>query len=281
MSIESMSPPEIDGQIAELGIALAKVHAEAAGVEGRLARSEAAKRPWDRLSATEVEKLQDRLAELADQAGSLNAAMRPYEEEYARRGGWTRAYLVQNPGGHLHKATSCSTCYPTTQFAWLTYLSGQDEAGIVEEAGERACTVCYPQAPVNVLQRASRLRPDVEARAEIETRRSEKAQKAAEKAAKAITMPDGSPLRTRYSEARTVVSAWREAVGAAASLLWYSADHPSAPEWRDFIDRAVEALSAKLDRDPEGIREEIARKAEAKHKRDSKEAEKYRAALGL
>src|SRR5699024_1181900 len=64
------------------------------------------------------------------------------------RGGWNRAFLVAGAGGHVHSSTDCSTCRPTTQYAWMTNYSGADEDTIVSDAGYRACTVCYPSAPV-------------------------------------------------------------------------------------------------------------------------------------
>jgi hypothetical protein len=46
---------------------------------------------------------------------------------------------------------NCSTCNRgerPTQFQWMTDYSGMGEAQIVAAAGWRACTVCYPTAPV-------------------------------------------------------------------------------------------------------------------------------------
>ena len=73
--------------------------------------------------------------------------MMPYLHEYQRRGRWTRCYVV--PGGHFHSTVSCPTCNhlgKPTDFNWRTDLSGQPESRIVELAGDRACTVCYPSA---------------------------------------------------------------------------------------------------------------------------------------
>lgn len=72
-------------------------------------------------------------------------------DEYNRRGGWTRAYLCLTPGGHVHASAYCSTLNngPTSSdVALLPQYSGQDEDTIVKDAGYRACTVCYPSAPV-------------------------------------------------------------------------------------------------------------------------------------
>lgn len=41
-------------------------------------------------------------------------------EAFRIRGGWNRAFLVANANGHAHSSMGCSTCRPTTQYAWLT-----------------------------------------------------------------------------------------------------------------------------------------------------------------
>lgn len=71
----------------------------------------------------------------------------PFTSEFERRGRWTRFFLVQNNGGHIHSSMNCSTCYPTTEFGWLPELSGKTEPDAVAEHGAILCTVCYPSAP--------------------------------------------------------------------------------------------------------------------------------------
>ena len=62
--------------------------------------------------------------------------------------GWSRFFLVANAGGHIHSSRHCSTCFPTTQFSWLTDLSGQTEGEAVDAHGAILCSVCFPSAPV-------------------------------------------------------------------------------------------------------------------------------------
>ncbi len=69
--------------------------------------------------------------------------------------GWSRAFIVS--GGHVHSSTNCHTCFTITVFYGVPQCSGMNEDEIVELAGERACTVCYPTAPVDVLKRKSQL----------------------------------------------------------------------------------------------------------------------------
>ena len=76
-------------------------------------------------------------------------------------------------------------------------LADCDEDEMVAQYGEMACTVCFPAAPTykgfgdgtSSLARYSE--------AEQAARQAEKDAKAAAKAAKAITQPDGQPLRER------------------------------------------------------------------------------------
>ena len=51
----------------------------------------------------------------------------------------------------------CNTCFPTTRYNWLVQYSNDDEKTIVEDAGQDACTICYPSAPADVLNRPSRI----------------------------------------------------------------------------------------------------------------------------
>lgn len=75
-------------------------------------------------------------------------AFRAFSEASAKYEGWSRFFIVNNAGGHIHWTMSCSTCYPTTDFGWLPNLSGLTEADAVEEWGGILCSVCFPSAPV-------------------------------------------------------------------------------------------------------------------------------------
>lgn len=70
-------------------------------------------------------------------------AQLPLNNEFTRRGGWKRYYVV--PKGHVHREMTCSTCHPTTVFGWLTELSACDEIAMVEVHGDLACAVCFPE----------------------------------------------------------------------------------------------------------------------------------------
>lgn len=156
-------------------------------------------------------------------AQAASDANRLLQAEYVRRGGWTRAYLVDNADGHVHRSTNCSTWRASTRYHWLTELSGHAESEIVELAGERACTVCYPTAPVDVLKRPSKLEGPAQraAREAAEHRAAEKAVRDAKRIEKAATR-DGSPLvishhgawetfRTEQSATNWLVGHWFDA----------------------------------------------------------------------
>jgi len=137
----------------------------------------------DRLQV-ELEANQAKLAE-------VNAKIAPLDAEYSLRP-WTRAFVV--PHGHVHSSMYCTTCYPSTEFCWMPSYSGADEAKIVLDAGSRACTICYPSAPVDrpTVMYTDNERKDMEVQA---ARRAELEVKRAAKAAKAIVAADGSVLR--------------------------------------------------------------------------------------
>lgn len=85
--------------------------------------------------------------EWVEKTAALASEELSYESEFRRRGGWNRYFLVTNADGHVHRGMNCSTCHLTTQYAWLIDLADCDETKMVEEYGEKACTVCFPDAP--------------------------------------------------------------------------------------------------------------------------------------
>ncbi len=93
--------------------------------------------------------LQDKLFKVGNQILDLDAI---YDQDP-----WTRAFLVIASNGHVHSSMDCSTCFPTTRYNWLVQYSNDDEKTIVEDAGQDACTICYPSAPADVLNRPSRI----------------------------------------------------------------------------------------------------------------------------
>jgi hypothetical protein len=213
-----------------------------------------------------AEALQD-LAEAQNALEANEVAQRPLREAYSLRP-WTRAFLVTD--GHVHSSMECSTCFPTTAFTWLTQFSDHDEAEIVEAAGERACTVCYPSAPtLRSFEKASALFTEEEAErnAAREQRAAEKAARNAKKIEKALN-PDGSEFVIR-------VDGWTEhfktetaAVQWAVRTMADGYAHQQTQEYIDARNAIFEAVARKHNKPVEQVRQEIDAKVQAKIKRD-------------
>lgn len=126
-----------------------------------------------RYGAAAQERALKRISSLEVKLEVVRAELAPLAV-IAAAGKWTRFVLV--PGGHVHRP-ACSTLRFTTARYIMPEYSGADEAELVEIAGEAACTVCFPTAPVD---RPSRIPVLVEER---EAREAEKATRAAKKVA--------------------------------------------------------------------------------------------------
>lgn len=221
-------------------------------------------KPWERTAAVEA---WDAWEDLQEEVRRVQGEIALRNDEFNRRGGWTRAFIV--PGGHVHSSMDCSSCYPTTKFGWMPELSGDDEDEIVGKAGERACTVCYPTAPVDVLSRPTSLWTEDEkkAQADREVRAQAKAKKAAEAAAKAPTK-SGEPLRVKVKGSLTEVFKTER-----AALNWLLGQEENRMVWGytvdlDALEVVYEALSEKREIPVHTLRHEIVTKVSKKAKRN-------------
>lgn len=221
----------------------------------------------------------ERVEALNHELASIASQMKPYDREFARRGGWTRAFLVSNGNGHVHKDMNCSTCRPTTQYHWVTELSGHDESEVVDAAGERACTCCYPSAPAEVRERATRLfTPDeVEQQQAREARAEAARQRDAAKIAKALT-PDGSPFkvectrngypsRERFATERAATT-WM--VSNMADYQGWMRDRTMDDSMREAHEDIITAIAEKHSKPVEEVRADIEKKVQAKVRRDAR-----------
>ena len=208
------------------------------------------------------------------------------QEAFRIRGGWNRAFLVANAGGHVHSSTACSTCRPTTQYAWMTDYSGADEENIVADAGYRACTVCYPSAPVGDERSLPTKMLTDEEKHDAEMREKERAAREAKKAKAAANAPTatGEPLTVRsgtsqYPEAlkteRTARTWAIDGVLDEASFVAYreqfddaDTDFPGSDVNRSSREVIVESLAEKHDTDADTIRDDLCKRAHAKAKRE-------------
>jgi hypothetical protein len=147
---------------------------------------------WTKRTARDGVRLCDDLADAIEDLANLNAESLPYENEYVRRGAWSRYFLVQDTDGHIHRSMHCQTCNREgrpTRFSWLIELSGKDERDLTDEVGPNACTVCFPWAET------IRAEFDAETRQiKADAKAAEKAEKARIAAEKGITTPEGDKL---------------------------------------------------------------------------------------
>ena len=182
---------------------------------------------------------------------------------------WNRAFLVlPDVGmGHVHKSRACSTTYPTTRWAWLPDYSGSDEARIVSDAGERACTICYPSAPVGTLDKPTKIysKGELSAIDARKARNEERAQKLAETISKAATK-NGDELvitlggyRERFKTERSAMI-W--AVGAFGGY-----NNPREEQLAGIMVVAA-SIAEKRGVNISEVLQEIQDKGDAKRKRD-------------
>jgi hypothetical protein len=191
---------------------------------------------------------------------------------------WSRFWLVTNTGGHVHRNTRCTTCFPTTQYAFLPDYSGSTDEELIEAGGSSICTVCFPDAPVDKLQREGTIEaPDK--KAAREERERAKAEREAKKAAKAITSPDGTALRlsgTWGETVRTESRAQSIAVDFLSTELAIEAGKYSIAN-KDYRaekqadnELLVAALAHKRNQTKDEVLADLNKKAATKYKRDWK-----------
>jgi len=236
----NMTPLEIDTLLSDNYEQRFKLHFNIRAEEAELMRhQDRIDRNPDRdhsYARTQIEEIQAQLTNMHVKYADLVEAAMPLMAEYDRRP-WNRYFLVKNANGHVHRGTDCTTCFRDTQYGWLVELADCDESAMVEEWGERACTVCFPDAPTNPLyHRPARI--DREAQ---EAKAAEKAAKAAAKAEKAITDVDGSELRVDGETFRTKVAARNGLSQAIQNSVWYGSRNGQYATDALHLARALEA----------------------------------------
>ena len=272
MDVTTSTPAQIDTEIARLSGVIAGAETVFENGLATIARIDAAQATYERdYPWNSQEKRAEAVAAVSKADAAAHQArteMAPLVDEFVARGGWTRFYLVVSAGGHVHPTRGCTTCFPTTKYAWLTDYSGMTHEALVEEAGAMACTVCFPDAPVEVLNRATRIKYES---AEAKAKREEREAKAAAKAAAEVVV-EGLVESGRVQRARTfkTVRAVTNAIAAhLSSLCVYGMDHPTATEWVANIATMREALTAK------GAEYDYDKALAAARKRHEREARRY------
>jgi len=167
-----------------------------------------------------VEKIQKNIAELKEQKAKIQAEINKLDAIY-KQDRWTRAFLVINSNGHVHSSMDCNTCFSTTRYQWLIQYSNDDENTIVEDAGRDACTICYPSAPAEVLNRPSRIvTADKVAKAKAKAERDAKREaKLAKEKANAPTK-SGEFLYFKEGKYTEEIKTERSAVSKWFQLQW-------------------------------------------------------------
>lgn len=228
--------------------------------------------------AGEVEKKEIELTKVEATLAELKEKLAMLEGMYT---GWSRAFLVRNSNGHIHKSRSCTTCFDTTNYVWLTEMSGRDELEIAYLAGEKACTVCYAHAPSAYFLRECGLEdPEV-----VEARRIRQARKAeieAKRQKTGIWNPDGTPLKVfeyGFQTYKTEIKAERTAQSTAVNLLVGVQSMHREPREIERSNETIEtiliALAHKRGTSVEEQRALVQAKADAHIKRNAREREKW------
>jgi hypothetical protein len=175
---------------------------------------------YEKYYPTSVEKIQEsieKVAEIKSAIFKVNVQIRDLDAIY-NQDPWTRAFLVLASNGHVHSSMDCNTCFPTTRYQWLIQYSNDDEATIVDDAGKDACTICYPSAPAESLNRPSRIvTADKIAKAQAKAERE--AKKAARIAKEKANAPTASGKSLIYKEGK-----WTREIKTERSAVteWYS-----------------------------------------------------------
>jgi len=232
--------------------------------------------------ANKIPQVESEIRELVEKLGEVIKEVRRLEAFYT---GWSRAYLVSNTNGHIHSSTDCSTCFIDTRFVWLTDLSGQDRLEIAGLAGERACSVCFPDAPSEYFLRKCQLEDPAVVKAR-EERNAAKAVREAKRIAIGITNPDGSPVKVRRQLSKYLEELKTERtaqIWLVDSLLWIAefneVKQSHQVEWKAILEEDVEivliALAFKRGQEVEEVRAELQAKVAKKIVQRQRELEKW------
>jgi cytochrome c551/c552 len=251
VDITTATPAEIDAELANLGEALASQLRVMAQAKRFIERHQDG--PLASYYAQDITRETAVSEVAAANSAAIRAKMAPYNAEYIRRGAWTRYFLVDSDNGHVHSDASVTRCSRTenTLHYWLTSESGRSAEAVVADAGERACTLCFPWAPA--VGPSKYIPPTVAAKL---ARQAEKAAKAAKRAEKAITNPDGTPLRINldgyWETIETVATAQRRLVDIAFDAKY--AGRKTTDREISACQVILTALSAKLGTDVETLK---------------------------
>ena len=205
---------KIDTELAELYSQIWSINNEILIQQDYIKSTKSSRWMNDSDKASHIARYAEKIDELFIKRAPLKDQVRELNKIYISDP-WTRAFLVMNSNGHIHNTMECSTCFETTRFEWRVELSNDEEITIVEKAGEMACTVCYPSAPAEFLNKPTQIisKDQAEksvARAERETKRLAKIAK--EKASAPTLSGEALAIPSTYSDRVEYIKTERTAV---------------------------------------------------------------------
>jgi len=225
MSVTKEFAVKIDTELAELHDQIWSINEKIMAYQDYTKSTQSSRYMSDADKASHIAKYAEKIDELFAQRTPLKNRVFALNEIYASDP-WTRAFLVTNTNGHVHSSMDCNTCFDTTRYNWLIQYSNDDEATIVEDAGQDACTVCYPSAPAEVLNRPSRIvTADKIAKAQAQAEREAKRQAKIAKAKASAPTASGEPLAipSTYRDGQfDYINTERTAVTEFKSQYWHS-----------------------------------------------------------
>lgn len=215
-------------------------------------------------SKAAVDDYENQIKENNAQLSFVEWKISEVNKEFDRRGGWTRAFIVTNGNGHIHSSMSCQTCNKMgkrTSFQLVSQVSGEKEEYIVDLAGERACTVCYPTAPLNKPVNPILMSDDERRKVqEAEERKLKKLEKEKEK----VYDAKGKLISNTIRGARTKISQ------ELSDIYWYGNTHPTFKEWESNVNSWMKAVSDKTGESFDKINKEMRDKARLKVEKERK-----------
>lgn len=155
------------------------------------------KRPDTAYNRIQIQESLERLAKLNEKIAEYDVKIKPLNDIYMEHG-WARYYYV--PAGHVHNRY-CSTLRVTTTVYWLPEYADMPVDELIEKAGDRACTVCFPDAPVD---KPTTLEVYTQVQDAKAKRANELAEKRAKAYAEAIKDVDGEVVFKSMRAANTI-----------------------------------------------------------------------------
>lgn len=191
--IQTATPVEIDTELAAIyvrGYQVDDVVSQVAhwlkSAKDSLAKKEAGELRYSSASPEYVAELEAKLAVARETARATWALTAPYDAEYIRRGRWSRVYLVDNSGGHVHRTMACDTTYQTTRFIWLPEYSGKPDAEVISDAGALTCLTCFGGIRDEILRERGVDPTAAKTRIEAPARRAARLEREAARAARDV-----------------------------------------------------------------------------------------------